>query len=67
MAYEVAWSPEASEDLAATVEYLARTSTRYASAVADKLIETADGLSHFPFAGRVVPELGEGRFGKICS
>jgi toxin ParE1/3/4 len=59
MAYEVIWSPEAIEDFEAIVEYLARTSTRYASTAADKLIEAGEGLSHFPFAGRVVPEFDD--------
>ena len=59
MAYEVIWSSEATEDLESIVEYLARSSPRYASTVAEDLIEMADKLCHFPFAGRVVPELDD--------
>jgi len=57
MAYEIIWSPEATEDLQSIVEYLSRSSPRYASTVAESLLEAADKLAHLPFAGRVVPEL----------
>ncbi|MGH9755921.1 MAG: type II toxin-antitoxin system RelE/ParE family toxin [Blastocatellia bacterium] len=58
MAYEVVWSPEALEDVDDIAEFIARASPNYASAVVDKLLDAARKLSTFPFAGRVVPEVG---------
>ncbi|MEP7338521.1 MAG: type II toxin-antitoxin system RelE/ParE family toxin [Acidobacteriota bacterium] len=58
MAYDVAWSPEAIEDVDEIAEFIARASPRYASTVVDKLLDAARKLSTFPFAGRVVPEVG---------
>ena len=59
MAYEVSWSPEALEDVDEIAEFIARGSANYASAVVDKLLDAARKLSTFPFAGRVVPEVGD--------
>jgi addiction module RelE/StbE family toxin len=58
MGYEVIWSPEAIEDVDSIGEFLARTSPNYASTVVSKLLEAARKLRSFPFAGRVVPEVG---------
>ncbi|HXG63495.1 MAG TPA: type II toxin-antitoxin system RelE/ParE family toxin [Blastocatellia bacterium] len=57
MAYEVVWSPEAIEDLESIADYIARDSPQYAMAVVEKALDTASKLSHFPFAGRIVPEV----------
>jgi addiction module RelE/StbE family toxin len=59
MAYEVTWSPEAIEDLESIATYIGRNSPNYATAVVEKMLNTAAGLSHFPFAGRMVPELDD--------
>lgn len=58
MAYEINWSPEALEDVDEIAEFIARASPNYASAVVDKLLDAARKLRTFPFAGRVVPEVG---------
>ncbi|MGE0130545.1 MAG: type II toxin-antitoxin system RelE/ParE family toxin [Blastocatellales bacterium] len=58
MAYEVVWSPEALDDVDGIAEFIARNSPSYASAVVDKLLDAARKLKTFPFAGRVVPEVG---------
>jgi addiction module RelE/StbE family toxin len=57
MDYEVAWSPEALDDVDAIAEYIARDSAFYAQAVVAKIIEASRTLADFPFTGRVVPEL----------
>ena len=59
MAYEVKWSPDALEDLEDIAAFIARDSTRYASAVVEKVIEVADSLQEMPLRGRVVPEFGD--------
>lgn len=59
MAYDVVWSPQALEDAGEIGEYIARDSPQYASAVVDSLLEATRKLQNFPFAGRVVPELGD--------
>lgn len=61
MAYDVTWSPEAIEDVEEIAEFIARVSPRYASAVVDTLLDAARKLSPFPFAGRIVPEVGNER------
>lgn len=58
MAYDVVWSPEALEDVDEIAEFIARASPTYAATVVDKLLDAARKLSTFPFAGRVVPEVG---------
>ena len=58
MDYEVAWSPEAAEDLVSIAEYIARDSEIYASAVVTKVLESSQSIGQFPFVGRIVPERG---------
>jgi plasmid stabilization system protein ParE len=55
----VIWSPEALEDVDAIAAYIARDSVFYAGAVVEKLLTVATGLTHFPLAGRIVPELDQ--------
>jgi toxin ParE1/3/4 len=59
MAYRVVWSPRAVEDLDAIAQYIAADSQAYAAAVVKTILITARHLSRFPFAGRIVPELGD--------
>lgn len=59
MAYRVAWSPRAVEDLEAIAQYISADSTAYASAIVKKILNTARNLSQFPRSGRVVPELAD--------
>lgn len=59
MAYRVAWSPRAIEDLEAIAQYISADSTAYAAAVVKTILDTARNFSHFPFAGRIVPELAD--------
>ena len=59
MAYRVAWSPRAVEDLEAIAEYISADSSAYAAAVVKTILNTSRNLSSFPFSGRVVPELGD--------
>lgn len=55
----VVWSPEALEDVDAIAAYIARDSAFYAAAVVEKILLVASGLSVFPKAGRIVPELDQ--------
>ena len=59
MAYRVAWSPRAVEDLDAIAEYIALDSTEYAHAVVKTILNTTRNFSRFPFAGRIVPEFSD--------
>lgn len=59
MDFEVRWSPEASEDLEAIAEYIARDSEYYARAVVTKILSTSKNICNFPESGRVVPEIGK--------
>ncbi len=59
MARQVAWSPEALEDLESIAEYIARDSRAYASAVATRILKLARDLSHAPYIGRMVPEVDD--------
>ena len=59
MAYRVAWSPRAVEDLEAIAQYISVDSAAYAAAVVKTILNTARNLSHFPRSGRVVPEIAD--------
>ena len=59
MAYRVAWSPRAVEDLEAIAQYISADSAAYAAAVVKTILTTARNLSHFPRSGRVVPEIAD--------
>ncbi|GAB6888981.1 hypothetical protein JCM13304A_24850 [Desulfothermus okinawensis JCM 13304] len=59
MAYRIAWSPEAIEDIESIAKYIERDSLFYAKSVVDKLFRTTENLKRFPKIGRVVPELGD--------
>ena len=59
MAYRVAWSPRAVEDLEAIAQYIAADSAAYAAAVVKTILHTARSLSRFPYSGRVVPEIAD--------
>jgi plasmid stabilization system protein ParE len=59
MAYRVAWSPRAVEDLEAIAQYISVDSAAYAAAVVKTILHTARNLSHFPRSGRVVPEIAD--------
>src|SRR4029078_13213082 len=59
MAHRVAWSPRAIEDLEAIAQYISADSSAYAATVVKTILNTTCNLSRFPFAGRIVPELGD--------
>jgi plasmid stabilization system protein ParE len=59
MAYRVAWSPRAVEDLEALAQYISADSASYAAAVVKTILNTARNLSQFPFSGRMVPEIAD--------
>ena len=59
MAYRVAWSSRAVEDLEAIAQYISADSTSYAAAVVKTILQTTRNLARFPFPGRVVPEIGD--------
>jgi len=59
MAYRVAWSPRAVEDLEAIAHYISADSASYAAAVVKSILDTSRNLSHFPRSGRVVPEISD--------
>jgi Plasmid stabilization system protein len=59
MAYRVAWSPRAVEDLDSIAQYIAVDSTSYAAAIVKTILNTTRNLDQFPYSGRVVPEIGD--------
>jgi addiction module RelE/StbE family toxin len=59
MAYRLAWSPEAIEDIQAIASYIERDSPWYARAVVSKIVETAEAIPDHPELGRIVPEIDD--------
>jgi toxin ParE1/3/4 len=59
MAYRLAWSPEAIEDIEAIASYIERDSPWYARAVVLKIVETAEAIPDHPELGRIVPEIDD--------
>lgn len=59
MAVEVAWSPEAIEDIESIAAYIERDSLFYAKAVTQKILDLGRSLPAFPEVGRTVPELND--------
>ena len=59
MAYRLAWSPEAIEDIEAIASYIERDSPWYARAVVSKIVETSEAIPDHPELGRIVPEIGD--------
>jgi toxin ParE1/3/4 len=59
MAYRLAWSPEAIEDIEAIASYIERDSPWYARAVVSKIVETAETIPDHPELGRIVPEIDD--------
>ena len=57
MAYRVAWTESAWQELEAAAEYIARDSPHFASALIEEAQLAARSLKKFPQRGRVVPEL----------
>jgi toxin ParE1/3/4 len=55
--FEVLWSEQAGQDLAAIADFIAQESSSRADAVLDKIVERVQGLEELPIRGRVVPEL----------
>jgi len=53
----VRWTPQASDDLEAIVEYIALDSDYYARLFASKILAAIDRLEIFPNRGRIVPEI----------
>ena len=62
MAWRIAWSPEALEDLEQIAAYLDRDSPWYAKAVVQRIVDDAETLNEFPLRGRIVPELDDPAF-----
>jgi toxin ParE1/3/4 len=44
------------ENLSGIYNYIAQTSTQYASRVVDRITRRSEQIAKFPFSGRVVPE-----------
>jgi toxin ParE1/3/4 len=56
MAFHIAWSDTAYEDLREIVQYIALDDPEAASNLADRVIYHIELASDFPFANRIVPE-----------
>jgi toxin ParE1/3/4 len=59
MDLEVKWSPEATEDIEAIGDHIARNSEYYAQAVVTELLLVARNVGEFPMIGGMVPEIGD--------
>jgi toxin ParE1/3/4 len=57
VAYRVAWTESAWQELEAAAEYIARDSPHFASALIHEAQLAAQSLKRFPLRGRIVPEL----------
>ena len=58
MARKVIWSYEATDDLNALAEYIAKDSSFYAAAFTQQILDVSRSLNEFSERGRIVPELG---------
>ena len=56
MARKVIWSYEATADLDALAEYIARDSTFYAASFVQEILTASRSLDRFSERGRIVPE-----------
>lgn len=61
----VVWTPRAYADLEAIGAYHAQSAPGYAEVLVRKLMRAAKRLEVFPASGRIVPEIGEGRFREV--
>jgi toxin ParE1/3/4 len=52
----VRWTPQASDDLQAIYDFIARDSPHYAQLTVEDLLAAIDRLEQFPLLGRHVPE-----------
>jgi toxin ParE1/3/4 len=52
----VYWTQTTVENLSGIYNYIAQTSTQYASRVVDRITRRSEQIAKFPFSGRVVPE-----------
>ena len=59
MARKIIWSFEATADLEAIADYIARDSSFYAASFVIEVREASRSLNEFSERGRIVPELGE--------
>lgn len=59
MDLEVKWSPEATGDLEAIAEYIARDSKYYDRAVVTEMLSVSRSTGEFPLIGRIVPEIDD--------
>jgi len=59
MAFKLAWSEEALEDIESIASYIEKDSPVYAKSVVSKFFEKAEALQDFPESGRVVPEMND--------
>ena len=59
MDIEIRWSPRATQQLEGICEYIARDSSTYAAAFAQRMLQTIQTIREHPRSGRVVPEYGE--------
>lgn len=57
MAWRVVWTEPAWSNLAATADFIAQDSPRYAAALVREARDAARSLSRFASRGRVVPEI----------
>jgi plasmid stabilization system protein ParE len=61
MARRVVWSYEATADLNALAEYIAKDSLYYAAALVRELRAASRSLNKFSERGRILPELNDAR------
>ena len=59
------WADPAVEDLRGIVDYIARDSSLYADAVAERIVLAVERLVSFPRSGRIVPEADDPRIREI--
>ena len=65
MARRVVWSYEATADLSALAEYIAKDSSYYAAALVREIRAASRSLNKFSERGRIVPELNDARIREL--
>ena len=61
----VIWTASAAADADAIAAFVARDSRRYAAAVVERLLQSAEALAELPLSGRAVPEVGDEAFREV--
>ncbi len=56
---KIIWTPQCLSNLEQIAEYIAQDAPQTASGLVDHFLQSIERLAHFPYIGRIVPEIGK--------